>query len=142
MQTWIVGKWITPREQSWAPKGTHFHQFVVPPILSFRRDCTYGELAAMRLPEDVEGLGCCEVNNKFQSLFFYVIFLLYKYSRSKSSINNSKTKIVSILRGLSEVLKLRTSAFLSKFANNFYIGFIYLEFCTNRPAITNLTNYN
>ncbi|KAH0906710.1 hypothetical protein HID58_038537 [Brassica napus] len=27
-KTWIVGKWLTPREQSWAPKGTHFHQFV------------------------------------------------------------------------------------------------------------------
>ncbi|KAK4604919.1 hypothetical protein RGQ29_013119 [Quercus rubra] len=59
-KTWIVGKWITPREQSWAPPGTHFHQFVVPPILSFRRDCAYGELAAMKLPDDVEGLGCCE----------------------------------------------------------------------------------
>ncbi|KAG4932486.1 hypothetical protein JHK87_046488 [Glycine soja] len=59
-KTWIVGKWITPREQYWAPRGTHFHQFVVPPILSFRKDCTYGDLAAMRLPEDVEGLGCCE----------------------------------------------------------------------------------
>ncbi|XWS70891.1 hypothetical protein CRYUN_Cryun03dG0088400 [Craigia yunnanensis] len=59
-KTWIVGKWITPREQSWAPSGTHFHQFVVPPILAFRRDCTYGDLAAMRLPDDVEGLGCCE----------------------------------------------------------------------------------
>ncbi|XP_028773645.1 very-long-chain aldehyde decarbonylase GL1-1-like, partial [Neltuma alba] len=59
-KTWIVGKWITYKEQSWAPKGTHFHQFVVPPILPFRRDCTYGDLAAMRLPEDVEGLGCCE----------------------------------------------------------------------------------
>ncbi|XP_019453866.1 PREDICTED: protein ECERIFERUM 3-like isoform X2 [Lupinus angustifolius] len=59
-KTWIVGKWITPREQSWAPRGTHFHQFVVPPILPFRRDCTYGDLAAMRLPEDVEGLGSCE----------------------------------------------------------------------------------
>lgn len=59
-KTWIVGKWITPREQGWAPSGTHFHQFVVPPILSFRRDCTYGDLAAMRLPEDVEGLGTCE----------------------------------------------------------------------------------
>ncbi|KAK7327701.1 hypothetical protein VNO77_21789 [Canavalia gladiata] len=59
-KTWIVGKWITPREQSWAPSGAHFHQFVVPPILQFRRDCTYGDLAAMRLPEDVEGLGCCE----------------------------------------------------------------------------------
>ncbi|KAJ4709436.1 protein ECERIFERUM 3-like [Melia azedarach] len=59
-KTWIVGKWITPREQSWAPPGTHFHQFVVPPILHFRRDCTYGDLAAMRLPDDVEGLGSCE----------------------------------------------------------------------------------
>ncbi|KAJ7955715.1 protein ECERIFERUM 3 [Quillaja saponaria] len=59
-KTWIVGKWITPREQNWAPRGTHFHQFVVPPILSFRRDCTYGDLAAMKLPDDVEGLGCCE----------------------------------------------------------------------------------
>ncbi|GAB2291510.1 Very-long-chain aldehyde decarbonylase cer3 [Dionaea muscipula] len=59
-KTWIVGKWITPREQSWAPAGTHFHQFVVPPILSFRRDCTYGDLAAMKLPADVQGLGVCE----------------------------------------------------------------------------------
>ncbi|KAI4344351.1 hypothetical protein L6164_011586 [Bauhinia variegata] len=59
-KTWIVGKWITPREQSWAPRGTHFHQFVVPPILPFRRDCTYGDLAAMRLPDDVDGLGSCE----------------------------------------------------------------------------------
>ncbi|GLT80438.1 hypothetical protein SLA2020_518770 [Shorea laevis] len=59
-KTWIVGKWITPREQSWAPTGTHFHQFVVPPIFQCRRDCTYGDLAAMRLPKDVEGLGTCE----------------------------------------------------------------------------------
>ncbi|KAL9224140.1 hypothetical protein vseg_000206 [Gypsophila vaccaria] len=59
-KTWIVGKWITPREQSWAPPGTHFHQFVVPPILHFRRDCTYGDLAAMKLPLDVLGLNSCE----------------------------------------------------------------------------------
>ncbi|KAF8400443.1 hypothetical protein HHK36_013741 [Tetracentron sinense] len=59
-KTWIVGKWTTPREQSWAPTGTHFHQFVVPPIFSFRKDCTYGNLAAMKLPEDVQGLGSCE----------------------------------------------------------------------------------
>ncbi|KAK6944289.1 putative domain Wax2, C-terminal [Dillenia turbinata] len=59
-KTWIVGKWTTPREQGWAPAGTHFHQFVVPPIFSFRRDCTYGDLAAMSLPDDVEGLGNCE----------------------------------------------------------------------------------
>jgi len=60
-QTWIVGKWVTPREQWWAPPGTHFHQFVVPPIIGFRRDCTYGALAAMKLPEDVQGLAMCEV---------------------------------------------------------------------------------
>ncbi|XP_030456443.1 very-long-chain aldehyde decarbonylase CER3 [Syzygium oleosum] len=59
-KTWIVGKWITPREQSWAPPGAGFHQFVVPPIFPFRRDCTYGDLAAMRLPDDVQGLGSCE----------------------------------------------------------------------------------
>ncbi|CAN8253124.1 unnamed protein product [Cochlearia groenlandica] len=59
-KTWIVGKWLTPREQSWAPSGTHFHQFVVPPMLKFRRNCTYGDLAAMRLPKDVQGLGTCE----------------------------------------------------------------------------------
>ncbi|XP_009798188.1 very-long-chain aldehyde decarbonylase CER3-like [Nicotiana sylvestris] len=59
-KTWIVGKWITPREQNFAPTGAHFHQFVVPPVLPFRRDCTYGDLAAMRLPLDVQGLGSCE----------------------------------------------------------------------------------
>ncbi|XP_074587234.1 very-long-chain aldehyde decarbonylase GL1-2-like [Curcuma longa] len=59
-KTWIVGKWLSPREQQWAPAGTHFHQFVVPPIIGFRRDCTYGNLAAMRLPKDVKGLGSCE----------------------------------------------------------------------------------
>ncbi|XP_034588541.1 very-long-chain aldehyde decarbonylase GL1-2 [Setaria viridis] len=59
-KTWIVGKWLSPREQRWAPAGTHFHQFVVPPIIGFRRDCTYGKLAAMRLPKDVRGLSSCE----------------------------------------------------------------------------------
>ncbi|KAJ8750974.1 hypothetical protein K2173_016155 [Erythroxylum novogranatense] len=59
-KTWIVGKGISPREHSWAPPGTHVHQFVVPPILSFRKDCTYGDLAAMKLPDDVRGLGSCE----------------------------------------------------------------------------------
>ncbi|XP_042001024.1 very-long-chain aldehyde decarbonylase CER3-like isoform X1 [Salvia splendens] len=59
-KTWIVGKWITPREQMLAPSGTHFHQFVVPPILQFRRDCTYGDLAAMKMPDDVQGFGSCE----------------------------------------------------------------------------------
>ncbi|KAB1204154.1 Protein ECERIFERUM 3 [Morella rubra] len=76
-KTWIVGKWITPREQSWAPRGTHFHQFVVPPILAFRRDCTYGDLAAMRLPDDVQGLGCCEnLDTKLGRLSSFVYFFL------------------------------------------------------------------
>ncbi|WOL08605.1 protein ECERIFERUM 3 [Canna indica] len=60
-KTWIVGKWLPLREQRWAPAGTHFHQFVVPPVIGIRRDCTYSELAAMKLPEDVQGLGMCEV---------------------------------------------------------------------------------
>ncbi|XP_078438039.1 very-long-chain aldehyde decarbonylase GL1-1-like [Wolffia australiana] len=59
-KTWIVGKWLGYKEQQWAPPGTHFHQFVVPPIFGFRRDCTYGKLAAVRLPDDVQGLGMCE----------------------------------------------------------------------------------
>ncbi|XP_070033118.1 very-long-chain aldehyde decarbonylase CER3-like [Nicotiana tomentosiformis] len=59
-KTWIVGKWITPSEQNFAPTAAHFHQFVVPPVFPFRSDCTYGDLAAMRLPLDVQGLGSCE----------------------------------------------------------------------------------
>ncbi|KAM3338307.1 hypothetical protein P3S68_030393 [Capsicum galapagoense] len=46
----IVGKWIIPREQKFAPADVHFHQFVVPPVLPIRSVCTYGDLAAMRLP--------------------------------------------------------------------------------------------
>lgn len=65
MKTWIVGKWLYPREQRWAPSGTHFHQFVVPPIFGFRKDCTYGKLAAIKLPKDVQGLGMCEVCTLF-----------------------------------------------------------------------------
>lgn len=59
-KAWILGKWLNYSEQMLAPRGTHFHQFVVPPVIPFRRDCTYGKLAAMRLPDDVRGLVCCE----------------------------------------------------------------------------------
>nr|GEY67559.1 protein eceriferum 3-like [Tanacetum cinerariifolium] len=59
-KTWILGKWTIPREQRWAPPGTHFHQFVFPPVFDLRRDCTYSKLAAMKLPDDVEGLGSRE----------------------------------------------------------------------------------
>ncbi|GKA56798.1 eceriferum 3-like protein, partial [Tanacetum coccineum] len=67
-KTWILGKWTTPREQRWAPPGTHFHQFVFPQVFELRRDCTYSKLAAMKLPHDVEGPGSCEVPKKLQGL--------------------------------------------------------------------------
>lgn len=85
-----MGKWITPREQTWAPSGAHFHQFVVPPILNFRKDCTYGDLAAMKLPDDVEGLGCCEVTNQVQDAF-----LIWKL-RIMNRDNNLICKIGSL----------------------------------------------
>jgi len=84
LQTWIVGKWITPREQKCAPPGTHFHQFVVPPIMNFRKDCTYGELAAMKLPQDAQGLGNCEVNATFNCthlLRLKFLTVLFHYSK-------------------------------------------------------------
>ncbi|TVU09615.1 hypothetical protein EJB05_43099 [Eragrostis curvula] len=59
-KTWLVGKWMTVREQLRAPAGTHFLQFAVPSMVAVRRDCTYGKTVAMRLPPDVRGLGICE----------------------------------------------------------------------------------
>ncbi|CAI7869944.1 unnamed protein product [Closterium sp. NIES-53] len=58
---WVVGKWLTAKQQSCAPKGTYFHQFAVPSLDQVRGDCVYGKLAAMRLPEDIEGLNACEL---------------------------------------------------------------------------------
>ncbi|KAJ7533919.1 hypothetical protein O6H91_13G071200 [Diphasiastrum complanatum] len=59
-KTWIIGKWTNAKEQSWAPVGTHFHQFVIPPVQEVRKDCTYGKLAGMHLPKDIKGLRTCE----------------------------------------------------------------------------------
>ncbi|CAM6110926.1 unnamed protein product [Calypogeia fissa] len=59
-KTWVMGKWAFAEDQKWAPPGTHFHQFVVPPISELQKDCTYGELAGMRLPKAVKGLRSCE----------------------------------------------------------------------------------
>lgn len=61
VQVWVLGKWATPDEQKWAPTGTHFHQFVVPPIAETRKDCSYGKLAAMQVPKDMRGMRTCEV---------------------------------------------------------------------------------
>ncbi|KAL3684329.1 hypothetical protein R1sor_002351 [Riccia sorocarpa] len=59
-KTWIMGKWISNKDQLMAPTGTYFHQFVVPEIPTIRKDCTYGKLAAMRLPTRVKGISTCE----------------------------------------------------------------------------------
>ncbi|KAG0556124.1 hypothetical protein KC19_11G028000 [Ceratodon purpureus] len=62
-KTWIVGKWTWAKDQQWAPPGTHFHQFVVPPISPLRTDCTYGMLAGMLLPASaIKGMRTCEMN--------------------------------------------------------------------------------
>eukprot|EP00241_Pyramimonas_parkeae_P017406 CAMPEP_0114286796 /NCGR_PEP_ID=MMETSP0059-20121206/5942_1 /TAXON_ID=36894 /ORGANISM="Pyramimonas parkeae, Strain CCMP726" /LENGTH=621 /DNA_ID=CAMNT_0001407847 /DNA_START=149 /DNA_END=2014 /DNA_ORIENTATION=+ len=53
---WIVGKPLEPKDQTHAPKGTVFHQFVVPPLKEARKDCTYGQLPGMKLPDAVEGV--------------------------------------------------------------------------------------
>lgn len=53
---WIVGKPLEPREQTHAPSGSTFHQFVVPPLKEARRDCTYGALPGMKLPDATVGV--------------------------------------------------------------------------------------
>ena len=60
--TWIAGKWLTEKEQSYAPPGTHFHQFVVPPIKEYRKDCTYGLITQIYIPRDVKNLHFCMVS--------------------------------------------------------------------------------
>ncbi len=56
-----MGKWATPSDQKWAPPQTHFHQFVIPPIIESRLDCTYGKPAGVQLPKDIKGMRSCEV---------------------------------------------------------------------------------
>ena len=62
--TWIAGKWLTEKEQSYAPPGTHFHQFVVPPIEEYRKDCTYGLITQIYLPKDTKNLHFCMVREE------------------------------------------------------------------------------
>jgi len=53
---WVVGKPLSAKDQGFAPKGTTFTQFVVPPIEEVRSDCTYGDLPGMKLPDKVVGV--------------------------------------------------------------------------------------
>ncbi|KAI5072761.1 hypothetical protein GOP47_0013122 [Adiantum capillus-veneris] len=60
-KTWIIGKWAGLAAQKLAPPGTRFHQFTLPPILHFRRDCFYNDSVGIRLPEKlVHGVNSCE----------------------------------------------------------------------------------
>ncbi|GKD26647.1 eceriferum 3-like protein [Tanacetum coccineum] len=56
LQDLDFGQMDHTKRARWAPPGTHFHQFVVPPVFELCRDCTYNKLAATKLPDDVEGL--------------------------------------------------------------------------------------
>eukprot|EP01018_Ginkgo_biloba_P009427 Gb_13363 [translate_table: standard] len=58
--TWIIGKWAGYTDQKWAPTGTYFHQFTLPKIIEFRKDCTYGDSSALILPDEAQGVNCCE----------------------------------------------------------------------------------
>lgn len=53
---WVIGKPISDRDQALAPKGTFFHQFVVPPVKPLRNDCSYGVLPALKLPDKTQGV--------------------------------------------------------------------------------------
>ncbi|KAF7838095.1 protein ECERIFERUM 3 [Senna tora] len=64
-----IKKEASPEHQSYLVHVTKYQAAQhFPPILAFRRDCTYGDLAAMRVPDDVEGLGCCEVMHSHRAL--------------------------------------------------------------------------
>ena len=58
---WVMGRPCTDAEQAYAPTGTVFHQYVVPPVREVRADCVYGKLATMRLPVGTKGLRTCEM---------------------------------------------------------------------------------
>ena len=64
LQVWIAGKWLSRREQSFAPPGAHFHQFVVPPITEYRSDCTYGKISQINLPKDTKNMHSCMVRKE------------------------------------------------------------------------------
>ena len=59
--TWVVGKHLSVAEQASAPRGTTFHQFVVPPLPAARPDCFYTGLPAFRLPPGAKGFRSCEM---------------------------------------------------------------------------------
>lgn len=59
-KVWIVGEQMGSHEQSLAPCGTHFHQFTLFPIRTLRKDCTYGCVPGLTLPENAKTINACE----------------------------------------------------------------------------------
>eukprot|EP01018_Ginkgo_biloba_P014319 Gb_13823 [translate_table: standard] len=57
---WVVGRWLSAKDQMKAPKGTHFVQFLPFPIPQGRKDCTYESTPAMRVPKNMENVHACE----------------------------------------------------------------------------------
>jgi sterol desaturase/sphingolipid hydroxylase (fatty acid hydroxylase superfamily) len=58
---WIIGKFCNQKDQSIAPAGSTFHQFVVPPLQEFRSDCVYTDLPAFAMPGDAKYFKTCEM---------------------------------------------------------------------------------
>jgi len=59
--TWVVGRFLSKKEQAIAPSGTIFHQFVVPMLEETRPDCSYTLLPAFKLPSAAKGFKSCEM---------------------------------------------------------------------------------
>ncbi|GLJ55635.1 hypothetical protein SUGI_1194840 [Cryptomeria japonica] len=57
---WIVGRWVSRKDQMKAPKGALFIPFLPFPIPRTRKDCTYYSTPAMRVPANLENVHTCE----------------------------------------------------------------------------------
>lgn len=63
--TWVVGRFLSKKEQAIAPSGTIFHQFVVPMLEETRPDCSYTLLPG----RTSWPLVCCSLNLSFCHLW-------------------------------------------------------------------------
>lgn len=59
-KTWIVGRRLNQEDEMKAPKGTRFIPFLPFPLPNARKDCTYENVPAMRVPKSLENLHACE----------------------------------------------------------------------------------
>eukprot|EP00668_Euglena_longa_P004983 GGOE01005851.1.p1 GENE.GGOE01005851.1~~GGOE01005851.1.p1 ORF type:complete len:759 (-),score=188.25 GGOE01005851.1:447-2723(-) len=58
--TWLVGKWISTKDQNHAPKGARLLYFCFPPPQFTRLDVTYLNIGCLQVdPNRVQGLGNC-----------------------------------------------------------------------------------